>query len=173
MIVMIDNYDSFTYNLVQYLRRLGAEVQVFRNDALTVDEIDGLAPSRHRDLAGTGPARRRRHLPGGHPTLLRPDPDPGGLPGPPVHRRGLRRARSSGPTPDARQDLRHHRRRQGVFKGIQQPFQAMRYHSLAVVRDDLPDCLTDHAPSPRTARSWASATGSTPPKASSSTRNRS
>ena len=45
MIAVIDNYDSFTYNLVQYLGELGAEVQVFRNDALTVDELEGLAPS--------------------------------------------------------------------------------------------------------------------------------
>ena len=51
MLLVIDNYDSFTYNLVQYLGELGAELVVYRNDEITVDEIERLAPARHRHLA--------------------------------------------------------------------------------------------------------------------------
>ena len=58
MILVIDNYDSFTYNLVQYLGELGADVQVRRNNQVTVGEIEAMAPAQHSDLAGAGPARR-------------------------------------------------------------------------------------------------------------------
>ena len=60
MIAVIDNYDSFTYNLVQYLGELGAEVQVFRNDAITVDGAGCAGPGPHRHLAGAGRAGGRR-----------------------------------------------------------------------------------------------------------------
>ena len=62
MVLLIDNYDSFTYNLVQYLGELGAEVAVRRNDEITLDEIAALAPSRIVISPGPGPARGRRHL---------------------------------------------------------------------------------------------------------------
>ena len=62
MVLVIDNYDSFTYNLVQYLGELGADVQVVRNDAVTLDDDRGADARSHRHLAGPGPARgRRRH----------------------------------------------------------------------------------------------------------------
>ena len=54
MVLVIDNYDSFTYNLVQYLGELGADIRVRRNDQVTLDEIAAMAPSAHRDLAGPG-----------------------------------------------------------------------------------------------------------------------
>ena len=57
MIAVIDNYDSFTYNLVQYLGELGAEVRVFRNDAITVDDLEALQPEPHRHLPGPGRPR--------------------------------------------------------------------------------------------------------------------
>ena len=62
MLLVIDNYDSFTYNLVQYLGELGQDVRVVRNDAIAVDEIAALAPDAHRDLAGAVHAQRGRHL---------------------------------------------------------------------------------------------------------------
>ena len=58
MLLMLDNYDSFTYNLVQYLQSLGAEVKVVRNDAMTVDEIETLAPERI--VISPGPERPTR-----------------------------------------------------------------------------------------------------------------
>ncbi len=60
MLLLIDNYDSFTWNLAHRLGELGAAVRVVRNDAVTVDEIERLAPGAGRDLAWTGPARDRR-----------------------------------------------------------------------------------------------------------------
>ena len=59
MLLMIDNYDSFTYNLVQYLGELGAELEVYRNDAITVDEVERLSAGRHRRVAGPGYAEPR------------------------------------------------------------------------------------------------------------------
>ena len=61
MLLMIDNYDCFTYNLVQYLGELGADVRVYRNDAITLDEIAALRP-QHRRVAGSVHAERGRHL---------------------------------------------------------------------------------------------------------------
>ena len=62
MIAVIDNYDSFTYNLVQYFGELGAEVQVFRNDAITVPALEALAPSHIVISPGPGAAGGRGHL---------------------------------------------------------------------------------------------------------------
>ena len=67
MILVIDNYDSFTYNLVQYLGELGAEPTVRRNDAVTMDEIRASGPQPHRHLARAGHPRRWRHLTRRHP----------------------------------------------------------------------------------------------------------
>ena len=62
MLLMIDNYDSFTYNLVQYLGELGADVHVYRNDAITLERDRGVAARADRHLAGAVHAERGRHL---------------------------------------------------------------------------------------------------------------
>ena len=62
MVLVIDNYDSFTYNLVQYLGELGATIRVRRNNEVTIDEISSMAPGADRHLAGSGPARGRGRL---------------------------------------------------------------------------------------------------------------
>ena len=76
MILMIDNFDSFTYNLVQYFGELGAEVKVVRNNALTVEDIERMAPGADRRLPRALHAERGRHLARGDPPLRRRDPDP-------------------------------------------------------------------------------------------------
>lgn len=141
MIVMIDNYDSFTYNLVQYLQVLGADVRVVRNDAATVDEIlswnpRGIVispgPGKPED-AGVSVALIRAAAPSvpilgvclGHQAIAVAF---GGRVGP---ARFLMHGKTSMVQPDGR----------GIYRGISTPFQAMRYHSLAVFRDVLPDCL--------------------------------
>ena len=96
-ILMIDNYDSFTYNLVQYLGELGAEVTVRRNDAIDVAGARALDPERDRDFAGALHSHRSRHLcsdparNGGRNAHARR------MPGPSMHRRGLRRSRWCAP----------------------------------------------------------------------------
>jgi len=142
MILMIDNYDSFTYNLVQYLREMSAEVRVVRNDALTVAEIEQLAPSAL--VISPGPGRPEDagiscdairafagHIPIlgvclGHQAI--------GLVfgATVVHARKLMHGKVSEIACDG----------QGVFKGLDsRPFKAMRYHSLAIENDSLPDTL--------------------------------
>ena len=142
MILMIDNYDSFTYNLVQYLREMAADVQVFRNDAVTIAEIEKLAPAaivispgpgRPEDAGVSCDAIRafagRIPLLGvclGHQAI--------GLVygGKVVHAKQLMHGKVSEITCDG----------QGIFKGLDsRPFKAMRYHSLAVEKESLPDCL--------------------------------
>ena len=71
MVLVIDNYDSFTYNLVQYLGELGADIRVRRNNQVTLDEIGAMAPDAHRDLARARPARGCRRLAGRHPAVRR------------------------------------------------------------------------------------------------------
>ena len=68
-LLMLDNYDSFTWNLVHLFEELGADVHVFRNDAITVEEAEALRPDRLVDLTGTGPAGGRGHLGRAHPAL--------------------------------------------------------------------------------------------------------
>lgn len=138
---MIDNYDSFTYNIVQYLGELGAEVRVFRNDALTLEDIERLAPERivispgpgTPDDAGISKAvieRFHRELPIlgvclGHQSI-------GEVFGGRVIRAPyLMHGKTS---------LMHHHDK-GVFAGLPHPFEATRYHSLIVERASLPDCL--------------------------------
>ncbi len=106
MIVLIDNYDSFTFNLFHYLGGLGADVVVHRNDKISVDDVIGLDPDADRPLARSLYAERSRHLPepdreGGH------DPaDPGSLSGASGDRPGLRRPGGAGAGADPRQALR-------------------------------------------------------------------
>ena len=138
-VLLIDNYDSFAYNLVQALRMLGAVVEVHRNDALTVDEA--LARKPDRIVVSPGPCtpdeagisvelcrRTRAPLLGvclGHQCLVAAF---GGR----IGRAARVRHGKTSPI---------HHRGQGVFRGLSQPFEATRYHSLVVERDSLPDCL--------------------------------
>ncbi len=141
MLLMIDNYDSFTYNLVQYLGELGAEVITHRNDRITLAEIERLAPERI--VISPGPCtpneagislavvtRFSGRLPIlgvclGHQAIGQ------AFGGEVIHARQVMHGKTS---------LIHHRA-QGVFAGLPNPFQATRYHSLVVARDSLPDCL--------------------------------
>jgi len=169
MLVMIDNFDSFTYNLYQYLMQLGAEVRVARNNSLSLAELEELNP---RGLViSPGPGRPEdagitvaaiRHFSGripilgvclGHQAIALAF-------GAKIASAGrLMHGKTSSITADGR----------SLFQGIQSPFQAMRYHSLAVSREGFPESLRS-APSPRTGRSWDCATAATPPRACSSTR---
>lgn len=143
MLLLIDNYDSFTYNLVHYLGELGADVTVRRNDALDVQAAMALNPAGI--LLSPGPC----------------DPDQAGI------CLALTRAAAETRTPLLGVCLGHQtigqafggkvvrcheivhgkmgriqHGAQGVFKGLPSPFEATRYHSLVVERDSLPDCLT-------------------------------
>ena len=141
MILMIDNYDSFTFNLVQYLQELGADVRVERNDALTADEIERLAPEkivispgpRTPNEAGVSPELIERLGPRipilgvclGHQSI-------GQVYGGKVVRAGrIMHGKTS--------QIRHEGK--GVFAGLPDAYEATRYHSLVVERDSLPDAL--------------------------------
>ncbi|MBT2767888.1 aminodeoxychorismate/anthranilate synthase component II [Stenotrophomonas sp. ISL-67] len=141
MLLMLDNYDSFTYNLVQYLQTLGAEVKVVRNDALSVDEIAALAPERivispgpcTPNEAGVSLELIRRLGPTtpilgvclGHQGI-------GQVYGGDVIRAGTIMHGKTSP-------IRHLGK--GVFAGLPDRYQATRYHSLVVDKTTLPDCL--------------------------------
>ena len=149
MILVIDNYDSFTFNLVHYLLELGASVEVVRNDALTAAEALAMRPQAV--LLSPGPctpteagvcldliaaaAETRLPLFGvclGHQSL-------GQAFGGTVERApAVMHGKTSAITHDGT----------GVFAGIPSPFQATRYHSLIVRESDLPDCLVVNARSP-------------------------
>jgi len=141
MILLIDNYDSFTYNLYQYLSQLGAEVIVKRNDEIDIAGIEELGPDKivvspgpsAPSLAGISNEVIRHFSPGmpvlgvclGHQCL--------GY----VYGGEVVRARS---VMHGKASLIEHTGK-GVFKGLPQRFSAIRYHSLAVRRETLPDCL--------------------------------
>ena len=141
MIVMIDNYDSFTYNLVQYFKILGARVRVFRNDAVQIPELADLNPAGI--VISPGPGRPEaagisveliRHFSGRKPILgvcLGHQAIAVAFGGSITAARRLMHGKTSSITTDGR----------GLFGGISSPFAAMRYHSLAVNPDDLPACL--------------------------------
>ena len=138
MLLMIDNYDSFTYNLVQYLGELGEEVRVVRNDEITVDEIGRLAPSRI--VISPGPCTPNESgvsLPAitrfagripilgvclGHQAIGQ------AFGGRVVHAKTLMHGKVS-PI---------HHSGKGVFRGLPSPFTATRYHSLAIERETCP-----------------------------------
>jgi anthranilate synthase component 2 len=142
MLLLIDNYDSFTYNLVHYLGELGTDVKVVRNDALTVQDAMGLNPAGillspgpcDPDQAGIclaltlAAAETKTPLLGvclGHQTL----------------------GQAFGGTVVRHSDIVHgkmgvmHHSGKGVFAGLPSPFEATRYHSLVVDKDSVPDCL--------------------------------
>lgn len=103
MLLMIDNYDSFTYNLVQYFGELKAEVKVVRNDELSVEQIEALAPERIVLSPVPAPQRGRR-LAGRDRALRRQAAIARCLPWPPEHRPGVRRRSGAGAAGDAWQD---------------------------------------------------------------------
>ncbi len=141
MLLMIDNYDSFTYNLVQYLGELGVQVRVVRNDEMTVAQVAALAPERI--VISPGPCT----------------PNEAGISVPLIQAMAGRvpilgvclghqaiGAAFGGHIVKARRIMHGktspiHHAGAGVFSGLASPFEATRYHSLVIARDSLPDCL--------------------------------
>jgi anthranilate synthase component 2 len=140
-VLMIDNYDSFTYNLVQYLQELGAEVLVHRNDQISLEEIEALNPDRL--MISPGPCTPNeagisiaaiKHFAGklpirgvclGHQSIGQ------AFGGQVVRARQVMHGKTS--------PIYHSG--QGVFRDLPSPYTATRYHSLVVEKDSLPDCL--------------------------------
>ena len=141
MLLMIDNYDSFTYNLVQYFGELGEEVKVFRNDAITLKEIAAMNPARIVISPGPcSPAEAGisvatiKEFAGRIPLLgvcLGHQSIGEAFGGEIVHARQLMHGKTSAVTHDGR----------GVFADLPVPLTVTRYHSLAIRRDTLPACL--------------------------------
>ena len=141
MMIMIDNYDSFTYNLVQYLGELGADVVVHRNYQITVDEIEKLNPERI--MISPGPCTPNEagvsmqaieHFAGKLPILgvcLGHQSIGQVFGGKIVHAKEIMHGKTS---------MIHHNDK-GVFKGLTNPYEATRYHSLVIEKESIPDCL--------------------------------
>ncbi len=141
MLLMIDNYDSFTYNLVQYLGELGEDVRVYRNDKISLQQIEDLSPERI--VISPGPCtpneagisidvieyfKEKLPLLGvclGHQSIGQ------AFGGRIVHAQDIMHGKTS--------EIIHNN--SDVFSGIDIPFTATRYHSLVVEKDSLPDCL--------------------------------
>jgi anthranilate synthase/aminodeoxychorismate synthase-like glutamine amidotransferase len=141
MILMIDNYDSFTYNLVQYLGELGAELEVYRNDQISIDEIERRAPEKI--VISPGPCTPSKagiskevvgHFAGKIPLLgvcLGHQSVAEAFGGEIIKARKLMHGKTSMIQHDCKT----------VFRGLPNPFEATRYHSLVVNRANLPDCF--------------------------------
>ena len=141
MLLMIDNYDSFTYNLVQYLGELGEDVRVYRNDQITIPEIEKLKPDRI--VISPGPCTPNeagvsvetiRQFAGTIPILgvcLGHQSIGQAYGGKIVRARQLMHGKTS---------MIHHTSK-GVFAGLANPFEATRYHSLVIERESIPDVL--------------------------------
>ena len=141
MLLMIDNYDSFTYNVVQYLGELKADVKVVRNDEITVADIRALRPEKI--VISPGPCTPRE----AGISMAAIEAFAGEIPilgiclghqsigavfgGHVVRARAVMHGKTSA----------IHHAGQGVFRGLANPFQATRYHSLVIEKDSLPDCL--------------------------------
>jgi len=141
MLLLIDNYDSFTYNLFQYLSELGEEVSVVRNDQVSLDDIEARSPERI--VISPGPGR----------------PEQAGISNDVIRRFGEKLpilgvclghqciGYSYGARVDVASEIKHgkssliHHDGKGLFMGLPNPFSAIRYHSLVVINDSLPDCL--------------------------------
>lgn len=141
MLLMIDNYDSFTYNIVQYLGELGADVQVFRNDAISIADIEAMAPEKI--VISPGPCTPNeagisvaciKHFAGRIPIL-----------GICLGHQSIGQAfggnivRASKVMHGKLSEIHH--ADQGVFSGLKNPFTATRYHSLVIDKATLPACL--------------------------------
>jgi len=141
MLVMIDNYDSFTYNLVQYLGELGEDVQTYRNDEIDVKEIGDLNPDRIMISPGPGTPDDAgislaviKHFAGKLPLMgvcLGHQSIGQAYGGKVVHAQQIMHGKTS--------PVQH--TNQGVFTNLSNPFSVTRYHSLVVERESLPDCL--------------------------------
>ena len=141
MLLMIDNYDSFTYNLVQYFGELGENVVVYRNDEITLERIAELKPARI--VLSPGPCTPNeagvsvpliQRFAGKIPILgvcLGHQSIGQAYGGHIVHAQQLMHGKTS----------QIHHRDEGVFKGLPEPFRATRYHSLVIERATLPECL--------------------------------
>ena len=141
-LLMIDNYDSFTFNIVQYFGELGAQVEVFRNDEITLEEIAARAPDRL--VVSPGPCSPAeagisvaaiRHFAGKLPILgvcLGHQAIGAAFGGTIVRAQQLRHGKTSVITTT----------QQGVFAGLPRQFTVNRYHSLAIARADCPACLS-------------------------------
>ncbi|WP_145008651.1 anthranilate synthase component II [Pseudomonas oryzihabitans] len=141
MLLMLDNYDSFTYNLVQYLGELGAEVKVVRNDEVPVEAIEGLAPERI--VVSPGPCTPNE----AGISLATLERFAGKLPvlGVCLGHQSLGQA-FGGEVVRAREPMHGktspvYHNGEGVFAGLPNPFTVTRYHSLVVKRETLPECL--------------------------------
>ena len=141
MLLMIDNYDSFTYNVVQYFTELGADVRVYRNDEITIEEIEALNPERL--VISPGPCTPNeagvsmaaiRHFAGKIPILgiCLGHQSIGQVFGGEIVRAGQV---MHGKTSDI------HHASLGVFSDIPNPYKATRYHSLVIDKHNLPECL--------------------------------
>ncbi len=140
-ILMIDNYDSFTYNLVQYLAELGAEVEVVRNDQITVEEIERINPDKI--VISPGPCTPKEagisvetihRYAGKYPILgvcLGHQSIGHAFGGHIIHAKSIMHGKVS----------RVYHRDVGVFRGLKNPLQATRYHSLVIEQSSLPECL--------------------------------
>lgn len=140
-VLMIDNYDSFTFNVVQYLGELGANVVTHRNDTITLEEIEALAPSHL--VISPGPCTPNeagismaaiRHFAGRLPILgicLGHQAIGQVYGGEVVRAPQVMHGKTS--------RIRHHG--QGVFEGLEDPLEVTRYHSLVVAADSLPECI--------------------------------
>ena len=140
-VVMVDNYDSFTYNLVQYFGELGAVVTVVRNDEVTVEQIDAMQPDKI--VISPGPCTPKEagisveailKFAGKYPILgvcLGHQSIGHAFGGNIVHAKSIMHGKTS--------PIYHHDK--GVFKGLSNPFTATRYHSLVIDQATLPDCL--------------------------------
>lgn len=141
MLLMIDNYDSFTYNLVQYLGELGQDIRVFRNDKISISEIEDLDPEYI--VISPGPCTPNeagisveaiRHFAGKKPMLgvcLGHQSIGAAFGGDVIRADRLMHGKTS--------MIQH--AGTGVFKGLANPFEATRYHSLIVKRETMPDCF--------------------------------
>ena len=141
MILMIDNYDSFTYNLVQYLGEMGQQLKVFRNDKVTVEQLEEMTPDRI--VISPGPCTPNeagisveaiKHFAGRVPILgvcLGHQSVGAAFGGEIVRAPRLMHGKTS---------MIHHDG-EGVFVNLPNPFEATRYHSLVIRRETMPDCL--------------------------------
>ncbi len=141
MILMIDNYDSFTYNLVQYFGELGADVKVVRNDEITIEEIAALAPEKI--VISPGPCTPNEA--GVSVETIKTFAGKIPLLGVCLGHQGIGQAMGGkvirAPFVMHGKTSQVYHKNTGVFTGLKNPFQATRYHSLVIEKESLPDCL--------------------------------